>query len=90
MITNNPDQQYTTIEIASLDRPGLLAEIGSIFSDLSIILESAKITTLGERVEDIFYVTSANGKPITDKDWCERITQEIKRQLDHNSWRQPD
>ena len=85
VITNEPDLPYTTIEVVSLDRPGLLAEIGSLFAELSIELESARIATLGERVEDIFYVTSTNGAAITDKDLCNKIEAEIKRKLDQNS-----
>ena len=85
VITNEPDLPYTTIEVVSLDRPGLLAEIGSLFAELSIELESARIATLGERVEDIFYVTSTNGTAIADKDLCNKIEAEIKRKLDQHN-----
>ena len=84
-VTNETDNQHTTIEIVSLDRPGLLAEIGSIFVALSLQLESAKITTLGERVEDIFYVTSMDGDAIANNAECHKIELEIKRKLDQNS-----
>ena len=85
VITNDADLPYTTIEVVSLDRPGLLAEIGCLFTELSIELESARIATLGERVEDIFYVTSANGAAITDKALCNKIETEIKRKLDQHT-----
>ncbi|OUS24916.1 [protein-PII] uridylyltransferase [Gammaproteobacteria bacterium 45_16_T64] len=85
VITNNPEHQHTTIEVISLDRPGMLAEIGGIFAELSIELQSARIATLGERVEDVFYVTTLEGGAITDPFLCEKIEHTIKFKLDENT-----
>jgi hypothetical protein len=72
----------SVLEVISPDRPGLLACIGRIFMDFDIQLLNAKIATLGERVEDIFFITDANGKPLSDLDTCEKLQQEICEQLD--------
>ena len=45
-------------------------------------LHSAKIATLGERVEDVFYLTGENNEAITDLDLCREIEETICRELD--------
>lgn len=48
------------ISIICADRRGLLYTIAQVFTSLEIRLKSAKIMTLGERVEDTFIVHSEN------------------------------
>jgi [protein-PII] uridylyltransferase len=72
----------SVLEVISPDRPGLLACIGRVFMDFDIHLLNAKISTLGERVEDIFFIADSEGKPLSDAATCERLQQEIREQLD--------
>ncbi len=72
----------TVLEVISPDRPGLLACIGKVFMDFDIQLLNAKIATLGERVEDIFFIADADGKPLADPQLCQKLQQEICEQLD--------
>jgi [protein-PII] uridylyltransferase len=72
----------SVLEVISPDRPGLLASIGRIFMQLDIQLLNAKIATLGERVEDIFFITDSQGQAIKDSSLAERLQQEICEQLD--------
>lgn len=72
----------TVLEVISPDRPGLLACIGKVFMDFDIQLLNAKIATLGERVEDIFFIADAEGKPLADPELCQKLQQEICEQLD--------
>ena len=81
-ISNELNNSYTILEVISPDRPGLLAYIGRVFLEFDIRLQNAKITTLGERVEDIFFITDKNGLPLSDPDLCEQLQDEICRQLD--------
>ena len=46
------------------DRPGLLYDLTSAISDLSLDIASAHITTFGEKAVDVFYVTDLTGKQI--------------------------
>ncbi|WP_041523108.1 [protein-PII] uridylyltransferase [Gilvimarinus agarilyticus] len=81
-IRNDMLSGYTLLEVISPDRPGLLACIGRIFIDFELHLQNAKIATLGERVEDIFYITDNEGQPLSDPALCQRLQDEICRQLD--------
>ncbi|MFZ5699391.1 MAG: [protein-PII] uridylyltransferase [Pseudomonadota bacterium] len=72
----------TAVELITLDRPGLLARIGRIFMEFNLLLQNARIATLGERVEDVFFVTGSDGKPLADADLCARLQQTLREQLD--------
>jgi [protein-PII] uridylyltransferase len=65
LIDNALSDQFTVIEVAGLDRPGLLYELTSAISDLNLDITSAHITTFGEKAVDVFYVTDLTNKKIT-------------------------
>lgn len=56
-----PDDKGThyILEIVAGDRPGLLARIAYLLAKANINVATAKITTLGERVEDVFLLEGA-------------------------------
>ena len=56
----------TVMELISGDRPGLLAETGQVLRDQNIFIRMAKIVTVGERAEDVFYVTDNKGQPLSE------------------------
>ena len=77
--SQDPANQRTVLELIAGDRPGLLSRIGRVFQELKIDLENAKITTVGERAEDVFFV-SHRGKPLTETlcgKLSARLTEEI-------------
>jgi [protein-PII] uridylyltransferase len=78
-------KNYSVLEVATPDRPGLLARIGRIFVDYGIELQAAKIQTLGERVEDVFFITDSDQQPITDPERCQAIQQAIRDELDEQA-----
>jgi [protein-PII] uridylyltransferase len=78
-------KQVSVLQVTTPDRPGLLARIGEIFVEFNIELQAAKIQTLGERVEDVFFITDAQHQPITDTSFCEVIQQAICQELDEQA-----
>ena len=71
------------LTIIAADRPGLLATVGLLFYELGISVHSARITTLGERVEDVFFVTESNGKPIRDRERIYTLENTLRQRLDN-------
>ncbi len=55
------------LEITALDTPGLLAKIANVFKEQNITLFTAKISTIGEKAEDIFKVANPNGDKLTEE-----------------------
>ncbi len=75
VVDNTVSDQFTVIEVSGLDRPGLLYEITSAISNLSLDITSAHITTFGEKVVDVFYVTDLTNKKITST-WRQQAIQQ--------------
>jgi [protein-PII] uridylyltransferase len=80
-IINSDNKPYTTIEINCPDQPGVLASIGKVFAQHNIQLQNARIATLGERVEDLFYVLNSIFHKITDPEQIESIKSDLKQEL---------
>ena len=80
-IHNDAHRPVTILEVTAPDRPGLLARIGRIFLDFDLSLQNAKIATLGERVEDVFFVTDAHNQPLSDPELCMRLQETMVAQL---------
>ncbi len=58
-------QKSTLLEIVALDRPGLLASFAKIFQQCKLHIHSAKITTFGEKAEDVFIISNSEDKALT-------------------------
>lgn len=67
IINNELSGRLTVIEVSGRDRPGLLYELTSALSDLSLDIASAHVTTFGEKAVDVFYVTDLTGKQIVSE-----------------------
>jgi [protein-PII] uridylyltransferase len=75
-VSIRPDERgkHYLLSVTAADRPGLLYALGMVLAKHNISVHTAKINTLGERVEDIFLVSgTALGQVAT----VVRIEQEL-------------
>ena len=77
IIDNNSSNRTTVIEMAGLDRIGLLYEITEALFRLSLNIVSAHVSTFGERAVDVFYVTDLIGSKIERQNRREAIQNEL-------------
>ncbi|WP_289101189.1 [protein-PII] uridylyltransferase [uncultured Marinobacter sp.] len=80
--SNDTINQRTVMEVITPDRPGLLARIGQVLLEHRVRLTNAKIATLGERVEDVFFITDEHGEPLSDPNVCQALQQHMSKMLD--------
>ena len=80
-LINKDEQDFSILEVNGIDQPGLLAAIGKVFAEQDIQLLNARIATLGERVEDLFYVTDENDQAITEPDKIEVLKKTLMEEL---------
>ena len=79
---NTADKPYSTLELNCPDQPGILACVGKVFAENEVNLQDARITTLGERIEDLFFITDKSGKPLSDNSMKEKLQDEIRSELE--------
>ena len=75
-------KNVSVLEVSTPDRPGLLARLGRIFEAFEIELQTAKIQTLGERVEDVFFITDNRQQAITNPQLINALQRAICDELD--------
>ncbi len=71
----------TELEIAATDRPGLLSAIAEALVTCGIRLHDARVATFGQRVEDVFTVSDAEGGALGEEA-CQALEKELRGRLD--------
>jgi [protein-PII] uridylyltransferase len=74
--------QTTVMEVVAQDRPGLLYQVALALAACKVRLVTAKIATFGERVEDIFFIVTPDGKLVSEAATQESLKKEIVERLD--------
>jgi [protein-PII] uridylyltransferase len=79
--SQDPSRHRTVLELVTADQPGLLSLIGRVFHKRGILLDAAKIATLGERAEDVFFITDRDRQPITQEKLLDELRDVLTRTL---------
>lgn len=72
----------TVMEIVAGDRPGILCQVGQALRQHKVAIQAAKIVTVGERAEDVFYITDQHGAPLSPE-LCAELKQAVTLALDN-------
>jgi [protein-PII] uridylyltransferase len=85
-VTFSEDPVYgrTIVEIIAGDRPGLLSQVARVFMLAEVKIYTSKIMTVGERAEDVFYITDEADGPLSaeaKQQLSQRITETLDRRV---------
>ncbi|MFO1091048.1 MAG: [protein-PII] uridylyltransferase [Hyphomicrobiales bacterium] len=81
VVDNTSSNRFTVIEVAGLDRIGLLYSLTEALFRLNLNIVSAQITTFGERAVDVFYVTDLTKAKIVSPERHAAIERELMKAL---------
>jgi [protein-PII] uridylyltransferase len=80
-VSTDERNRRSVLELVAGDRPGLLCDVGKVLMEEGVELHAAKIMTVGERAEDVFYVTDRNNRPLEEAA-AQRLRAHLTRALD--------
>ena len=72
----------TIMKLNTDDRPGLLSQVGYAFAENGIRLISAKIATIGAEVDDTFFISDHENRPLSGRETFEKLEKAIHDRLD--------
>ncbi|MEO0573900.1 MAG: [protein-PII] uridylyltransferase [Pseudomonadota bacterium] len=70
----------TVMELTCADHPGLLMKVGDVLFERTIDISAAKIVTIGERAEDVFYLTHRDESALDDEQ-CKQLRKALLQRL---------
>ncbi|MDD9857918.1 MAG: [protein-PII] uridylyltransferase [Gammaproteobacteria bacterium] len=73
--------RYTTMEVIAQDRPGLLYHVSLALLECKVRLISAKVSTVGEKAEDTFFITDRDGAPVDSEAVRDCLRRRLQRSL---------
>ena len=76
-VDNKMSKNVTTYQILSGDRKGLLMDILNIFHKNHVSVQSAKISTYGEKIFDTFQITDIKNKKIKDANLIKSLEKQL-------------
>ncbi len=76
-INNQDSGFYTIVEVFGEDRLGILYELTQALTDHGCDIHFARISTLGNRIVDVFYVQDEFGEKIQEKNQTDRLRKTV-------------
>ncbi len=86
VVDQDASPSATVVEVHTPDHVGLLARVASTFADLDVDVRTAKVSTLGDRVVDVFYVHDAAGNKITKQLTLDQLRATLLARLTSEYW----
>jgi [protein-PII] uridylyltransferase len=80
-INNQDSDFYTIIEVTGEDRLGILYEITKALTDHGCDIHFARISTLGNRIVDVFYAQDTLGEKIEGKEKEDHLRRTLLKQI---------
>ena len=77
----DPEGRWTVLELAAADRPGLLARISRALVECGVKVQGARIATVSESADDMFYITDMQHRPITAEERQAAIREALEGAL---------
>ena len=81
IVDNKTSDQYTILDIKCKNAPGVLYKITKIITSLGLQINTANVSTYGDRVVDIFYLKNAFGSKVDDNTTIEKVKNSILEEL---------
>ena len=82
IIDNNMSDEYSILEIKCKNAPGVLYRITKVITSLGLQINTANVSTYGDRVVDIFYIKDAFGLKIDNNESMDKVKMSILKILE--------
>jgi [protein-PII] uridylyltransferase len=78
----NTQLNHTVMSLYTHDRPGLVSAVAQVFLACEIQLINAKINTMGDQVEDVFFITTQDDGALSNAEQAE-LKERLIENLSH-------
>ncbi|MGC6516986.1 MAG: [protein-PII] uridylyltransferase [Candidatus Puniceispirillaceae bacterium] len=85
IVTNKRSKTHTVIEVNGRDRPGLLYQLTYHIAQMGLQINSASVSTYGEKAVDVFYVRDIFGLQIPTDTVADKIKSKLMVLLDDSN-----
>ena len=77
LFDNKASATHTVVEVNGRDRPGLLYDVTSALTNANLQISTARISTYGESVVDVFYVKDLFGMKVIEQHKLDKIKEQL-------------
>lgn len=75
----------TVLQVITADRRGLLCRVGAALTSCGVRIRGARIATFGNRVEDLFFISDRDNRPLNDAVLRRHLVETVRAALDTQS-----